>query len=111
MSTISSAQSTVGGTVLQAVAATSGPDKVLPDPRGIVIVHNGGGSAITVTVVDPGVTKYGGANPDLTSVSIPAGAHAALGPFPSDLANVGDSGYVYLTASATTSVNFYGVKA
>lgn len=111
MATIASAQSTVLGTVLTPVAATAGPDKVLPDSRGIVIVHNASGSAITVTIVDPGVTKYGGANPDPVSVSIPAGAHASLGPFPTDLANVGDSGLVYLTASSATSVTFYGVKA
>jgi hypothetical protein len=110
MADISYAQSKVDGVVLTGVNATAGPDRVRPDERGVVIVHNSNAGAVVVTATDPGTTKYGKANPDLPSVSIPAGGHASLGPFPADLMDPSD-GYVDLTAAPFASVVFYGVKA
>lgn len=110
MALISYIQSKVDGCVLTAVAATAGPDTIRPDDHGLIIVHNQNAGAVVVTIVDPGTSKYGKANPDLPSVSIPAGSVAALGPFPADLADPSD-GYIDLTAAPFASVTFYGVKA
>jgi len=109
MATIPHAQSAIGGVVLTAVAATAGPDTILPGDNVTLIVHNGNAGAVTVTVVVPGNTKYGLANPDVTSVSIPAGGHAVIGPFPADLADPAD-GLIDVTASPSASVNFYAVR-
>lgn len=111
MATMTRVQAKITGTVLTATAATAGPDKVLPDAGGpvYVIVENGGASAITVNVADPSVPKYGQTLPAITSVSIPAAGKAVIGPIATDLKQVSD-GLVNLTASATTSVNFYAFR-
>jgi len=111
MSTIVQVQAKISGTVLTATPATAGPDKAAPGDSGAnvyVIVQNGSGSAVTVTVADPGKTKYQQSNPSITSVSVPAAGLAVLGPVPADLKQ--SDGYVNLTASATTSVNFFAFR-
>lgn len=112
MATLAQVQAKITGTVLTSTAATAGPDKVKPGDGGApvyVIVDNGGATGVTVSVADPGKTKYGQANPAIPSVSVPAGGKAVLGPIQSDLAQTSD-GMVNLTASATTSVNFYAFR-
>jgi hypothetical protein len=110
MADITLTQSRVDGIALTGVAATAGPDRVRPDDRGLIIVHNASGVTVVITIVDPGLTKYSKANPDLVSTTIAAGAHWAFGPFPADLADTSD-GYMDLTAAPFASVTFYGVKA
>ena len=112
MATMTQVQAKLGGTVLTSTAATAGPDKVKPGDGGApvyVLVENGGGSAITVSIADPGKTKYGQQNPAIQSVSVPAGGKAILGPIQGDLKQASD-GLVNLTASATASVNFYAFR-
>lgn len=111
MATINQVQAKISGTVLTSTAATAGPDKVLPGDSGAnvyVLIQNGSGSAVTVSVADPGKTKYGQNNPVIPSVSVPAAGIAVLGPIPADLKQ--SDGYVNLTASATTSVSFYAFR-
>ncbi|GAB3376228.1 hypothetical protein [Amycolatopsis echigonensis] len=108
MATIVQVQAKLAGAVLTSTAATAGPDKVQPGDGGgkvYVLVQNGGASAITVSVADPGKTKYQQQNPAVPSVSVPA---AVLGPIEPDLKQ--SDGFVNLTASATTSVSFYAFR-
>jgi hypothetical protein len=112
MATMTRVQAKITGTVLTSTAATAGPDKVTPGDSGAgtyVIVQNGGGSAITVNVADPNVPKYGQTLPAITSVPIPASGLAVIGPIPADLKQTSDA-LAWLTASATTSVNFYAFR-
>jgi hypothetical protein len=93
-------KATITGTTYATQAAAAGGDKVLPG--GALLVANGGGSPITVTVAVPGLTRYGLADPDVT-VSVTNAQARLIGPFPSDLADPTD-GYVNITYSGVTSV-------
>jgi len=114
MATMVPVQAKIGGTALVATAATAGPDKCPPGDTGgtkiYVLVENKSGAPITVTVADPGKTPYGQQNPSITSVSVPATTGlVVIGPINYDLRQASD-GLVNLTASATTSVNFYAFR-
>lgn len=102
MATLSYQQATVAGTAHTTQAAGASGDKVAPNDRGFVFVKNGSASPITVTVADPGETKYGQANPDIP-VAVAAGATKLIGPLRSDLAAEED-GLVALTYSDNTDV-------
>lgn len=109
MATVPVTQAQIGGVVLSATAATAGPDTVQPGDNVILLVVNGDASPITVDVAVPGNTKWGEAQPDVTSVSIPAGDHAVIGPLPRDLADP-TSGAVEVTSSSTSGVDFYAIR-
>lgn len=94
------------GVAPTAYAASAGGDTVPPDT--IVRVINGGASAITVTVVTPGVVDTDLAIADRT-VSVPAGAARLLRPTRVPYANPA-TGKVDLTWSDTTSVTFEVIK-
>ena len=70
-----------------------------------VLVSNGSGSSITVTVVVPGNDTYGSARPDFTK-TVAAGALTQLGPFPNDLADPA-TGLVTVICSSVSSVKLY----
>lgn len=110
MANIPHTQAKIGGVVLNPTAATAGPDTLEPDDRVVLLCQNGSTAAITVTVAVPGNTRWGQAEPDVTSVSIPAGSLGVLGNFPRELADPAD-GLIDITASATASVNFYAIRA
>ena len=61
----------------------------------------------TVTVVVPGNTRYGQADPDVT-ITVPAGGTSLIGPLPRDLADPAD-GLVHITYSAVTSLTVAAV--
>jgi len=110
MATIPVVTPAISGAAMTATNATAGPDTLTPAGRPVhLIVNNASGGAITVTVVVPGNTKYGPANPDVTSASIGAGAHGVI-LLPADIADP-TTGLIGVTASATTSVSFYAVRA
>lgn len=93
------APSLYGTTVTYAAADVAGDD--LGHTRaGVLRVKNGSAGAITVTVVTPGNTKYGQADPDIP-VAVAAGTEVAIGPFPDELAV---DGVVSVTYSAVASV-------
>lgn len=96
------------GTTVNFVAASSGGDKVPANGRGCVLVKNADASAKTVTIAVPGNTEYGQAKPDFT-VTVPAGATVAIGPFPSDLKDDTDA-LVHLTYSAVTALTIAAIN-
>lgn len=108
MATLGYQQVAIGGLAPTLAAATSGGDAIAPNDRGALMVKNGGGSPINVTVAVPGNTKYGLANPDPV-VAVAAGATALIGPFPSDLADP-TTGLVAITYSGVTTVTVGGVQ-
>lgn len=65
-----------------------------------LIVKNGGGGSINVTVVVPG-TKFGQNNPDIV-VAVPAGEERWIGPFDQDMAD--SDNLITVQYSGTTSV-------
>lgn len=83
-------------------AASGGGDTIEAKDNGVLLVKNGSGSPITVTVVTPGNDKYGQARPDLTH-SVPAGATSAFGPFGGDLED-SSTHVISVTYSAVTTV-------
>jgi hypothetical protein len=110
MATIPVVTPSLAGKSMTPTSATAGPDTLAPVGRPVLlIINNGSGSGITVTAVVPGNTKYGQPEPDVTSVSIGAGAHGVM-LLPPAIADPA-TGLISVTASATTSVSFYAVRA
>jgi len=102
MAILTPAQVQIGGTQVSKTAADVAGDSFEPGDKLKLHVLNGSAGAITVTIVTPGVTRYGQADPDVTR-SIPAGQEWAFGPFGSDLADP-VTGRVSVTYSAVTTV-------
>jgi hypothetical protein len=69
-----------------------------------VILRNGSGSSINVTIVTPGNDQYGIARPDVVTAVANGAMYAFGGPFPADLADPANSYLVTLICSAVTSV-------
>lgn len=90
------------GTALALTAADVAGDLLAPNDRGYLHVKNGSGVTVTVTVLVPGNTAYGQAQPDVP-VSILAGAEKLIGPFPADLYD-DTLGACKVTYSAVASV-------
>lgn len=103
MATLPYRKVAIAGTNPQLQAAAVGGDKVAPNDHGCLMVRNGSGASITVTVAVPGNTKYGQAEPDV-AVSVPAGADRFIGPFGEDLGDRATDGLVAITYSAVTTV-------
>lgn len=90
------------GTTITYSAADAGGDTLAPIGRGCLHVRNNSAGAVTVTVVTPGNTRYGQADPDVP-VTVAAGAEVAIGPFPQELADP-STRLVSVTYSAVASV-------
>lgn len=109
MAVLSQLTSKIAGTQVTYVAASAGGDTFPANDRAHLHVKNGSGASITVTVVTPGTTKYGQADPDV-AVAVPAGQEYVIGPFPADLANPADSRVaVTYSAVASLTVAYIGV--
>ena len=108
MTNLSYQSAKIGGTPVTLAAATAGGDTVQPNSRGALLVQNGSGASVTVTVAVPGNTKYGQPEPDV-AVTVAAGAYELIGPFPQDLGDPAD-GLVHVTYSAAASVNVAAVQ-
>lgn len=102
MATLAYQRAAIRGTLFATQAASGGGDKVAPSNDGAVLVTNGGGSSVNVTIAVPGNTKYGAAEPDIV-VAVAAGQAKLFGPFPNDLADPAD-GLVAISYSDVTSV-------
>lgn len=96
----------VTGTAPSLTAAASGDTAAVSDKH-FLMVHNGGGSGITVTIDVPGNGPNGLALPD-TVVTVANGADAQI-PLDAYYANPAD-GLAHITWSATTSVTRAVVK-
>lgn len=103
MATIAAQKAVIAGTTITYVAAAGGGDSIAPDETGVFHVRNGGGSPITVTVVDPRVTDLNQANPDL-AITVAAGAEKAIGPFSTVLGDTATDSLVDITYSGVTTV-------
>ena len=90
----------LSGTSITYAAASAGGDTLGRTASGVLRVKNGSAGAVTVTVVTPGNTQYGQADPDIPVV-VAAGAEVAIGPFPDALAV---EGVISVTYSAVASV-------
>lgn len=102
-------QAVLKGTAVTFAAAAGGGD-TFPRPHDHVglRVKNGGGSAITVTVVIPGTNSYGEPQPDVVSTSIAAAADVTIGPIPPEAVD-SSTGLVSVTYSGVTSVTVAAV--
>jgi hypothetical protein len=109
MATVPIKQAIIGGVLVPSTDATAGPDRIAWNERAAAFVENGNAGAVVVTVVVPGNTKWGPANPDIPSVSIPAGSRAVIGPFPKELADP-VTGLVDLSVVPFASVKLYGIS-
>lgn len=84
-----------------------GPDTVVnPDQDTTLVVFNGSGGAVTVTIGDPGSTPAGNAGTTVAR-SVAAGS---LGFFPIGPANTDSTGVATVTYSAVTSVRAAAVR-
>lgn len=102
MATLTAKRVVVTGTTPEPVAADAAGDSVAPSGTTFFRVKNGGASAITVTVVVPGKTRWQQDQPDVP-VAVAAGAEALIGPAQNALADR-DTGLVTITYSDVTSV-------
>lgn len=102
--TVQTLKRTSNGVDLAGAAASAGGDTFPTTGREFIVVENGGGSSITVTVATT-VTVDGLAVTDLTAV-VAAGEKRAIGPFPpaTYAADQQPGGNVALSYSSTTSV-------
>src|SRR5687768_14464968 len=67
----------VGGTAITFVAASAGGDRVPAGSNMFLLVRNGGGSTITVTLDVPGTTFNAAATPD-TAITVAAAAETMI---------------------------------
>lgn len=102
MALLSAQPPVITGTALTFSAASAGGDTLYPVPAGALLVRNSSTAAITVTIVTPGNTRYGQADPDVPVV-VGVGVTAAIGPLPQELRDSTD-GQVRVTYSAVASV-------
>jgi hypothetical protein len=97
----------VVGTALTAITPAGGGDTVPIGCR--LLVRNGSGASINVTITTPGNDQYGLARPDIVT-AVAAGAMTAFGPFPYDLGDPANSNLVTVTCSSTASVQLFVVN-
>lgn len=102
MALLATQQVSILGLAPTYTAAAGGGDTFAVNDHAFLIVKNGSGASITVTVDVPGNTKYGQAAPDV-AVVVPAAGERHVGPFPADLANATDF-LVHVTYSGVTSL-------
>lgn len=103
MATVATQSVGTGGLNATYSAATAS-DKVLPGSNTVLHVKNGGGGALTVTLVTPG-TVDSLAVADRV-VSVPAGEDRFISVPGGIYANRADGGLATVTFSPTTSVTF-----
>lgn len=101
MATLTVATAAVTGTAYTAAAAAGGGDVFPNDGNTRIVVTNGGGSSINVTVTPQNTVN--GLSLSAVVVAVAAGASKVIGPFPPQYFN-NLSGQVVLTYSAVTSV-------
>lgn len=85
------------------VSATGGGDTALCGNDAFLVVVNGGGSSITVTLAAPGNNFYGQANPD-PAITVANGTTKFIGPLRADAFADPTDGRCHITYSGVTSV-------
>lgn len=90
----------ITGTTPTYSAVTSSDTVKYRGENQFLIVKNGSGGSVNVTVVVPG-SKYGQANPDVV-VAVPASGERWIGPFHNDMADADN--IITINYSATTTI-------
>lgn len=108
MATLAVQQVTLAGLNPTFAAASAGGDKFLGGPTTKLIVKNGSGGAITVTV-DSVVPSSWGTDVDVV-VSVPAGGERHIGPLPEQRFASPADGLVAVTYSGVTSLTVAAVR-
>lgn len=100
----------INGAVHAPTTASAGPDTIAPvaGRPTLLYVSNANAGATVPTIVIPGNTKYGPANPDITGTSIAAGAHGTI-LLPADIADP-TTGLISVTFVPNTSVSLFAVS-
>lgn len=96
------------GTNITYAAANGGGDTTNPDDRVFLLVKNGGGAPINVTITVAG-TSFEQANPDVV-VSVPNGGEKFIGPLNDGVTGSDTFGVVLIAYSAVTSVTVAAVR-
>lgn len=108
MAALSVTTSGPAGVELTLVAAAAGGDTVVNDGQTLLVVRNGSGAPITVTIASRAAIRPGLAQANATR-AVSAGATAVIGPWPPADFN-GDQG-VSISYSAAASVTVAAVRA
>ena len=90
-------------------AATAGGDTIPFNERGFLMVKNGSAASINLTLVVPGNTQFGLANPDPV-IAIPAGATMLIGPMTQALGDPTNNLICTVQYSAVASVTVAAVQ-
>lgn len=102
MATLTPSTASLSGVVLPSTAAGVSGDKFAADGRNVLIVNNGSGSSINVTITSQAVAGPGLAKTDLV-VAVANGVTKVIGPFPPG-AFADSNGQVNVAYSSATSV-------
>lgn len=108
MALLATTAATLAGANPAFAAAAAGGDTMQYQPNSFLHVRNASGGSITVTVVVPGNTEFGVAQPDPT-VAVPAGADRIIR-LSQGLVDPA-TGLISVTYSAVTSVTVAVVSA
>jgi hypothetical protein len=108
MATVPVAAITRDGVAVTYATASGGGDKVKPGPDVFLLVKNGSGSSLTVTITGVGQTGYGVNNPNKT-FTVAAGADKAI-PLLAAYGNPDDGGLAAIGWSSATSVTFAALR-
>lgn len=109
MATLTPVQAQLAGAVVTMAAASAGGDKVDGSDSVAVLVTNGSGASIDVTISVPGKTRAGQDEPDVT-VAVAAGASKLIGPLLDFLEDRATDRLVHIGYSATTTVTVAALK-
>lgn len=111
MALLPTQQITSAGLTLATTAASAGGDTLAPaslaDDRTLLYVDNGGASAVTVTVADPGKTPAGNSG-TAPGISVAAGAAAYIPIAPGSINPA--TGLASITYSGVTSVTVAALR-
>ena len=102
MANLNAQKVVLGGLAPAFTAAAAGGDTLPPVGSGFLVVKNGSGVSVNVTVATPGNTEFGIAQPDVV-VAVPAAGERYIGPLSTNLTDPVSNG-INVTYSAVASV-------
>lgn len=102
------------GVTLALAAASAGGDKFVWEPKAALLLRNGGGAAITITVTAASPAIADPAFGDLTRSNLvlvlAAGAEGVIPPMPTPFRNTADLNKVAVTYSAVASLTVAAIR-
>ena len=114
MATLTRINPAESGTVATGAAAAGGGDVVdNTDGKTLLLIHNGDGSSVNVTITAQNTSftdgKLGAITKSTQVVAVAGGARKIIGPFPANVYN-NASGQLAITYSAVTSLYIACIK-